>query len=125
MFTLSEEQNLLQDSARKFFQEQMPVSHLRTLRDQKDELCFDPSLWQQMGELGLTGTLIAEEFGGTDFGALGLCLVLEEAGRTLAPSPLFSTSLLAATLLTESANQAKQQELLPKIAKGEIVIALA
>lgn len=125
MFSLNEEQQMLQESANRFFQEKMPTSHLRKLRDEKDALGYDKTLWQEMAALGLTGTLIPEQYGGTEFGALGLCLVLEEAGRTLAPSPLFSTSLLAANILVTSGSESQKQNILPKISTGEIVIALA
>ena len=124
-FTLNEEQTMLQDVARRFFQEKMPVAHLRQLRDQKNPTGFDPKLWQEMGELGLTGTLIDEEYGGTNFGFLGLCLALEEAGRTLAPSPLLSTALIGASVLILGGSAAHKQNILPKIAAGEIVLALA
>ena len=125
MFELNEEQQMLQEQAKRFFQEKMPVAHLRKLRDAKDGLGFDKALWKEMAELGLTGTLIPETYGGTEFGALGLCLILEEAGRTLAPSPLFSTSLLAASILVLGGNEEQKQSLLPKITSGDSVIALA
>ena len=125
MFELNEEQQMLQESASRFFQEKMPIAHLRKLRDEKDSLGFDKNLWKEMGALGLTGTLIPDTYGGTDFGALGLCLILEEAGRTLAPSPLFSTSLLAASLLVQGGSKEQRQDLLPKITSGEITIAFA
>jgi alkylation response protein AidB-like acyl-CoA dehydrogenase len=125
MFELNEEQQMLQDSAKRFFQEKMPVAHLRKLRDNNDSIGFDKALWKEMGELGLTGTLIPETYGGTEFGAVGLCLILEEAGRTLAPSPLFSTSLIAASCLVHGGSEAQRQEILPKIAAGEITLALA
>ena len=124
-FALNEEQTILQDVARKFFQEKMPVAHLRQLRDSQDPKSFDPQLWQEMAALGLTGTLISEDYDGTNFGALGLCLVLEEAGRTLAPSPLLSTSLIGAACLSLDGSEALKKQTLPKIASGEIVIALA
>ena len=57
---------------RNFFEEQMPVAHLRDLRDSKNETRFDKKLWKTMSELGFTGMLVPEEHGGTDFGALGM-----------------------------------------------------
>ena len=124
-FTLNEEQIMLQDSARRFFQDKMPITHLRHLRDQKDKLALDPKLWKEMGQMGLNGTLISEDYGGTDFGVLGLCLIFEEAGRVLAPSPLFSTALCAATMIALGASSSQKEALLPQIANGDIIIALA
>lgn len=123
MFELTEEQQMLQEQAKRFFQDKMPVTHLRALQDKGES--FDKNLWAEMGQLGLTGTLIPETYGGTEFGFVGLCLILEEAGRTLAPSPLFSTGLLAAAALTAGGTEEQKKDILPKIASGEIVIALA
>ena len=88
---LSEEQALLKETAAEFMQEKAPVSHMRELRDTKDELGFSRSLWKEMAELGWTGILLPEEYGGSDLGFAELGVVLEECGRTLAPYPFLST----------------------------------
>lgn len=122
---LSEDQQLLKDSAKSFCQQNAPVSMLRKLRDAKDADGFDRQLWQQMIELGWAGMAIPEAYGGFDFGYGGLGVVLEETGRTLVNSPLISTVLLAATVINELGNEQQKQDLLPKIVAGELLLALA
>ena len=59
----------------------------------KDRL---PDLWSQVAEMGFTATAIPEEYGGLGLGYLELCVIAEELGRSLAPTP-FSSSVYLAT----------------------------
>lgn len=122
---LTEEQEMLRDSARGFLDEKAPVSALRKLRDANDETGFDRGLWKEMAEMGWAGILVEEEHGGADFGFVGAGVLAEEMGRTLTASPFLSTSVLAATALKKLAADAHKQEYLPKIAAGETLFALA
>jgi len=122
---LNEEQQMLRDSAREFVREQIPVSNLRALRDGKDATGFSPDLWKQMVELGWAGVNIPEEFDGLGFGFQGLCLVLEETGYTLAASPLVSTVLAGASAVMLGGTDAQKAEILPQVASGEMLLALA
>lgn len=122
---LSEDEQLLQDSARGFCQQSTPISALRALRDSRDADGFDRALWQQMVELGWAGMAIPEAYGGFAFGYGGLGILLEETGRTLACSPLIATVLLGATAINELGNEAQKQALLPQIVGGELLLALA
>ncbi|PCI79127.1 MAG: acyl-CoA dehydrogenase [SAR86 cluster bacterium] len=122
---LSEDQQLLKDSAKNFCEQNAPVSVLRRLRDNKDEQGYDQAIWSQMIELGWAGMAIPEAYGGFDFGYGGLGVVLEETGRNLVSSPIISTVLLGATAINELGNEAQKQELLPKIVAGELLTALA
>jgi alkylation response protein AidB-like acyl-CoA dehydrogenase len=123
-FTLSEEQTLLRDSARDFFREQAPVTRFRKMRDDKKN-GRDPELWAEMAALGFAGVLVPEEHGGAGLGYVGLGLVLEAAGRTLAASPLHSTAMVGASALMLGGSDAQKAEWLPKIASGECVAAFA
>ena len=122
---LSEEQQLLKDSAKNFCQQVSPIGNLRKLRDTKDADGFDRKIWAQMIELGWAGMAVPEAYGGFDFGYAGLGVVLEETGRTLVNSPLISTVLLAAIAITELGSEEQKQALLPKIVSGELLVALA
>jgi alkylation response protein AidB-like acyl-CoA dehydrogenase len=55
---LNDEQALLRDSARGFLAKNAPVSHLRKLRDSRDETGFSRALWKQFSEMGFAGILI-------------------------------------------------------------------
>jgi alkylation response protein AidB-like acyl-CoA dehydrogenase len=122
-FVLTEEQQMLRDSALSFASEKLPISQLRTLRSKGEG--FDKAAWKEMVELGFTGVLVPEEFGGSGFGYVGLGQVLEAQGRTIASSPLLSTALIGASALLMAGNQKQKEEYLPKIASGEVITALA
>ena len=124
MFTLNEEQQMLKDAAKSFLQEQAPVTRFRKMRDAgKDG--WDEALWKEMVEMGWTGILVPEDFGGSGLGYLGIGVVLEEAGRTLAASPLLSTALIGASALVLGGNDAQKSQYLPKIVDGSAIFALA
>ena len=65
---LNEEQQFLKDTAKNFAAERTPINHFRNLRDSKDSLLWDKDIWQEMVNLGWSGILIPEEYGGSDFG---------------------------------------------------------
>ena len=122
---LNEEQQSLKDIASEFLQSNAPVRHFREIRDTQNELGYDESLWMEMVNLGWSGILIPEEYGGFDFGMVGMGSILEEAGKTLTPSPLFSTGVLGASLLTLGGNDSQKQTYLPQIVDGTLTTALA
>jgi acyl-CoA dehydrogenase len=122
---LNEEQQSLKDIAREFLQNNAPVTHFREIRDTQNELGYDESLWKEMVNLGWSGILIPEEYGGFDFGMVGMGSILEEAGKTLTPSPLFSTGVLGASLLTLGGSDKQKQTYLPQIVDGTVTTALA
>ena len=122
---LTDEQILLKDTARRFFTEKAPVSELRKLRDEKDADGFSRALWAEMAEQGWAGVAIPEVYGGLEFGHVGLGLVLEESGRTLTASPLVSTVLVGANIMTLGANDMQRQFMLPDLAQGKLLMALA
>ena len=122
---LNEEQRLLQETARDFLAEHAPVAGLRKLRDRRDPLGYDPELWQQMAGMGWASIILPENYGGLDFGFLGLGVVLEETGRTLCASPLFCSAVVGASALLLGGSEEQRQSLLPAIAAGELTLALA
>ena len=122
---LSEEQQLLRDTATQFFQDRAPIANLRKLRDTKSADGFDRAVWKEMADLGFAGILTSEKYGGTDFGPVGLGLVLEQSGRTLAASPLISTVLVCGSAVQLAGSATQRQDLLSAIAAGEIIMALA
>ncbi len=122
---LTEEQTLLKETASQFFQEKLPVANLRKLRDEKNADGFDRGTWKEMADLGFAGVLVPESYGGTEFGPVGLGVILEQAGRTIASTPLLSTVLLGTTAIQLGGSQTQRQDFLPAIAAGETIMALA
>src|ERR1700750_2814593 len=122
-FVLTEEQQMLRDSAKSFAEEKLPVAQLRALRAKGGAEGFDRASWKEMAELGFAGVLVPEEFGGSGFGYVGLGQVLEAQGRTLAATPLLSTALIGASALVMYGSDAQKAAHLPKIASGELLTA--
>ena len=122
---LNEEQQSLKDIAKEFLQKNAPVTHFREIRDTENELGYDQDLWKQMVDLGWSGILVPEEYGGFDFGMVGMGSIFEETGKMLTPSPLFSTGVLGASLIALGGNDKQKQSYLPQIVDGSITTALA
>ena len=122
---LSEEQSMLRDSARGLISDKAPVSHLRQLRDNKDATGFSRDLWKTFAEMGFSGLLVPENFGGSGLGCVEAGVVMEEIGRSLMPSPFLSTAVLAASALSRGGSAAQKSEHLPKISDGTLLAALA
>ena len=122
---LNQEQQMLRDAAKDFLNGRAPVAHLRKLRDEDTAEGFSRELWTEMAEMGWAAIIIPESYGGLEYGYTGLGLVLEESGRTLTPSPLISTALLATSALILSQNEDLCSQWLPGIASGEKLLALA
>jgi alkylation response protein AidB-like acyl-CoA dehydrogenase len=121
---LNEEQILLRDSARDWVREKSPVNAFRSLHDSGNPDGFDSRGWREICELGWSGILVPEEFGGSGLGYRTLGLVLEETGRTLTASPLLSNAI-AVTALLLGGNAEQRQQWLPKLADGSAIGALA
>lgn len=125
MIALDEDRIMLRDSAREFLADKSPISELRRLRDTKDNDGFSRELWRGMKDLGWTGILVDEAHGGSDFGHVGMALVCEEMGRTLAASPFLSTAVMAATAIRRGGTEEQRKKWLPAISDAKAIIAMA
>ena len=125
MAVLTEEQTMLRDSAREWAKSNAPVSAFRKMRDSNNDLGFDKSTFSSIAEMGWTGVVIPENYGGSEFGYRGIGLVLEELGRTLVAAPLIGSAVGAASALILGGTEAQKKAWLPKIADGSVVAALA
>jgi alkylation response protein AidB-like acyl-CoA dehydrogenase len=123
--TLTEDQQMFRDAARRFAGERAPVSQLRRLRDENDAAGFDRKVWKEMAEMGWAGVLVPEEHGGVGFGYVGAGLIAEEVGRNLSATPLLSTSVLSAIALSRGGSSSHKSTFLPAIASGGLIMALA
>ena len=123
MALLTDDQKLIQETARQFLAEEGSIA--KQLRHWRDIGCsdgFGTGLWKQFAELGLTGICIPEGAGGAGMGATEAGLVLEEIGRNLTPSPFLTTAVAAVRALDGSA---QADRWFPGILAGETVAALA
>ncbi len=122
---LNEEQTMLKDSAKDFCATNTPIGQLRKLRDEANADGFDRATWGSMVELGWAAIPWDEEHGGLAFGYKGLGVVTEESGRTLTASPLYASVWVGGTVINVAGSDAQKAELLPQLAAGEMLLALA
>jgi alkylation response protein AidB-like acyl-CoA dehydrogenase len=117
-FGLSESQEFLKDSARKFFAGECPSAEMRRLME--TDTAYDAALWSKLTDQGYTGIIFPEEYGGVGLGQVELMLLMEEAGRALLPGPFFSTVVLAGSVLDAVATPAQKKRYLAPICHGEV-----
>ena len=125
MAALTDEQSLMRDQAKTWASKQAPVQNFRAMRDSGIEQCFDHSTWSEIIEMGWTGILVPEEYGGSNLDYLTFGIVLEELGRQLTASPLFASALVGATALNIAGSDSQKQAFLPKIVNGSEILTLA
>jgi len=81
---------------------------------------YDEALWATLcDQIGVAGLAVPEAYGGAGFTLLESMIVLEELGRSLAPSPLLSTLVTGEAILA-GAEESARHRLLPRIAAGEV-----
>ncbi len=125
MALLTEEQVMLRDSARGWAQANAPVSAFRKVRDSENPLGFDAPTFKSIAEMGWTGVVIPEAYGGSEFGYRSIGVVLEELGRKVVAAPLIGSAVGAASALVLGGTEAQKKAWLPKIAEGTAIAALA
>ena len=115
--TFSDEQASLLDVATTFCREKISIASVR--RQIAAESGFDRELWKEITELGWTGVMIPEDFGGSGLSLAEVVAIVEPMGRYLAATPLISTQLFARGLLA-GGNEAAKRAFLPQICSGSI-----
>ena len=123
-FDFSEDQKFLRGEAQKFLQAECTTADVRKVLDDAS-ITHDAELWSKIVEMGWLGTAIPEEYGGLGLGMLELCVIAEELGRAIAPVPFSSTVYMLAEAVKLAGSEAQKQAILPKIASGELVGAVA
>ncbi len=121
--SLNEEQELLQTSARDFLGANCPTTHVREMEE--DATGYSAALWKEIADLGWVGLMFPEEYGGAGYGFVELCVLMEECGRALLPSPFHSTVLTFGLPILLGGSEAQKQHYLPAIASGTMLGTLA
>jgi alkylation response protein AidB-like acyl-CoA dehydrogenase len=119
----SDEQQVLRDMVRGVLAEHSPIEVVRKTED--DPRGYPEALWKQLAEVGATGILIPEAYGGAGQSLIEAAILYEELGRALAPVPHFQSAVLAARLLATAGSEAQQKSWLPRIASGEAILTPA
>ena len=122
-FNYTEEQLALQDTLRRFIAKDYPFEHRRALAKSADG--FDRDAWKTFADFGILALPFHEDFGGLNGTAVDTLLVMEMLGRGLALEPYVSTVVLCGGLIRDAGSNAQKEALLPAIAGGELMLALA
>lgn len=122
-FQLGEDIDALRDVVQQFAAKEIAPRAAEI--DSSDEFPMD--LWQKMGELGLHGITVPEEYGGSDMGYVAHMVAMEEISRASASVALSygAHSNLCINQIKRNGNEAQKQKYLPKLISGEFVGALA
>jgi alkylation response protein AidB-like acyl-CoA dehydrogenase len=122
-FGFNEEQELLRNTARKFFENECPSDTVRRLMETPEGI--NAELWKKLAEQGWLGLIYPEAYDGMGLGLVDLVVLMEEMGRAVAPGPYFSTVLLGGLAVLEAGSEGQKKEWLPRIAAGDRRVALA
>lgn len=122
-FEFNDDQRMLRDQAKRFLLDKCPPSVVRETLE--GEQAYDQDLWRQFAEMGWLGAAIPEEYGGSGMGHLELCVLAEELGSALAPTPFASSIYLGSEALMVAGTEEQKQSYLPDIATGEAIWCLA
>lgn len=118
-FGFNSDQEMIRDTARKFLENECPKEKTRELM--RSDKGFDSGIWKQMVELGWTGLIIPEQYGGSGMNYLDLMVIMEEIGRNICPGPFFATAALCSLPIISFGTEQQKKEILPRIAsEGEI-----
>ena len=120
---LTEEQQQLMLTARRFLESECPFSLVREV--EQSELGFSPGLWAKMAELGWLALPYPQEHGGFGMGSVDLVVLAKELGRALCPSPYIPTVVLSGGAIAAAGSEEQRRAYLPRIAAGELIIAFA
>ncbi len=122
-FNDTETQALLRDTADRLIRDKYEFETRKKYLASAEG--YSAALWKEYGELGLLGIDASEDHSGSGGDFSDLAVVLEAFGRGLAVEPFLSSIILSAAALRASGDKAAQDEYLPKLATGEMKMALA
>jgi len=121
--SLSAEQKALQMEARDFLGKECPWTLVKQLDEGESGL--SPELWHKIVDKGWVGFCLPEKYGGKGRSLTDAGVLYEEMGRALLPGPYFSSGMLCGEIINEGGTDEQKRKLLPAIARGEKILALA
>jgi alkylation response protein AidB-like acyl-CoA dehydrogenase len=114
-FDLTDEQEAIRSTAHDFLASRLKSERMREIAGSDDGT--DEAGWGEMAELGWAGLALPEEWGGQGLGIVDLAVLFEEMGYALAPSALFSNTVVGLALAQGASDEQKERWLRP-LAEG-------
>jgi alkylation response protein AidB-like acyl-CoA dehydrogenase len=121
--SLTESQEMLRSAARTFVEREAPTHAI--VAHQRTQSSLAPELWRKAAGLGWPGILVPAEYGGSESSLTDAAVLYEELGRAPLPGPFWSSGVLGALTVLEGATDDQRRALLPRVARGEAVLAVA
>jgi len=122
-FSFTEEQQAIQELSKQIFENRADPESIKKVEASEDGV--DRELWSELAQANLLGLALAEEYGGSGFDELDLCLLFEEQGRHLNPVPLYATLALGAPAIARFGSEVQRKELLSAVASGSCMLSAA
>jgi acyl-CoA dehydrogenase len=122
-FSLTDDQKALAELAEKILADAATLERLKTIEASPERI--DRAAWAKLAEAGLLGVAIPETYGGSGYGFVELCLLLERVGRTVAHVPVLPALVCGAGAVAEFGDAAQKERFLPRVARGEALLSAA
>jgi alkylation response protein AidB-like acyl-CoA dehydrogenase len=122
-FNLTDEQQQLRDTLARFVQKDYSFEKRKAILKSKDGISREA--WKQFADMGLTALGLPEAHGGLPGTPVDTMVVMELFGRGLVVEPYLATVVLGAELIARAGSEAQQAAILPKVAEGSHLLALA
>jgi alkylation response protein AidB-like acyl-CoA dehydrogenase len=122
-FDFNTEQDMLRKSVAEFLKKECPSEVVKEIEDSDEG--YSAKLWKKMAQLEWMGIHFPEECEGFEDPFSNLMIIVEEMGKTAFPSPFFSTVIMCGLTIMEGGSDKQKKDLLTKIAKGKLIMALA
>jgi alkylation response protein AidB-like acyl-CoA dehydrogenase len=120
---LTESEEMLRKTALDFMGRDAPKEIVQAL--QETDTGYTEELWKKVVEMGWLGVIIPEQYGGTGNPLTSAGVLFEALGLGPLPGPYFSSGILGSLIVLEAGTEEQKQRILPAIAEGEQILALA
>jgi alkylation response protein AidB-like acyl-CoA dehydrogenase len=120
---LNESEEMLRNTAMDFLRRDTPKIVIQHLLD--TDTGTNDDLWKKAADMGWLGIVIPEEYGGSGLPLTSSGVLFEVLGRGPLPGPYFSSAILGTLVVLHAGSEAQKQQLLPALARGDEVLALA
>ena len=121
-FLSDQELGALQDAFGRLLQDQCTEQHVRAWME--DRRGYDEPLWRALSDMGVTGLLVDEAYGGAGAGVAAMERIMEQAGAALLGAPLLTSAVMSVAALQAAGDEEVNGRLLPSLASGSDIATL-